>query len=464
MSDFSLQRPSPSLPTLQTSNQTELSGVSNKTITPDDLREIFREPVADSQMALQTIQSPFDQLTQSQALSTSLAEQLLPVKPLNLSLPEHFEPQSLKGQPIGNLGKNKIYIGAHRKAFDTEGDALKFLHDQKKFRLDNQDFALVQSRHGTYHLYELKMPRFGLSDGRDLSSYKDLRSARFSSLPQQARLMGVLSEHLQFRAQTREAPVTAAFKPIPDPHPNDSLTSLRNRSFQALERLQTMESELGQVQDHRGIFAAMYRVITERGIEEMDKMIANGDKAGAEFEARLLVNFANKYFAAYDAYSAGNMQQVPEVWRSAFDAGRNAEATGYNRTSVTEVTALSMVAHIIHDLPLTLKEIGYKGDPHQEKVYDQFNGALMEEKNRIISAITRKFGPTDLDLIETAFRSVAQTVAKGCGERVALAVEQGIFSGMREIAKWQSQNYQLNQIESFSLRLSDASRLLPGGN
>lgn len=439
--------------------------VRDSEVTPAEMQDMLEAAGADHQLDASE-QSLFDHLAKSTPFSISSQGSRLPLEPLRLTLPAAFDAERVQGKRIGSSGQQGIFLGAHHKGFSSEREALKHLRELRadKLRPDKQDFALLQGTDGSYHLFELKIPRWGLSDARNLRSYGQLRAASFSAAPAGTRLIGVFSQALHFRSQTREAPVTAAYAPIPNPRPGDSLTELRKHSLQALNRLQDMEAQLGRVQDHRGIFAAMYRVITERGITEMDKMIASGDTAGAEFEARLLVNFANKYFAAYDAYSAGDVAHVPEVWRAAFDAGRNAEASGYSRTSVTEVTALSMIAHIIHDLPMTLKEIDYTGDPHQEKVYDQFNGALMEEKDRILGAITRQFGPTDLDLLESAFRHVAKNVAKGCGERVALALEQGMFSGMREIAKWQSQNAQIPQIEKLSLSLSDASRSLPGGN
>src|SRR5690606_34919302 len=130
----------------------------------------------------------------------------------------------------------------------------------------------------------------------------------------------------------------------------------------------------------------MYRVISERAYRELLNFRRQGNLKAAEFEEKLLINFANKYFEAYSAYSETRLHQVPEVWKMAFDSGRKSQNLDlYKSGNIAEIFALSMNAHMIHDLPFTLQEINYdENDPVIKETFYHFNTALFEEKDNIL--------------------------------------------------------------------------------
>lgn len=325
----------------------------------------------------------------------------------------------------------------------------------KQLQGKRQDFALIQTPEGVA-IHPIYKPRWGLNDFRDLSRYEQLRDLQVSS-----GILALVSQRGKVRFNApQQSPL--AFAPIRGAAAADRLPELIAKSEQVLLRLKQMEQVLGERRDHRGVFAAMYRVITERAQTEMHSYIGKGDLRAAEFEGRLLIEFANYYFRAFDAYAAGDLKAVPEVWRSAFDAGRLAELRGYPAWSTTEIVGLSMVAHIVHDLPFVLKSLNFNAqDAHINAVYDHFNTALISEKDRIIGAIAKAYGPTDLARLEKALNA---TLAPLPGANPAPQIEKGLFSALRNLAKREAQQNSPSEIRQISLRLSDRVRLLPGGN
>lgn len=410
-------------------------------------------------------------------------------------------PPSLSGQFVGQDERGTpVFLGASLgTGIATEKEALQQAYDRGSF-VDQPDTAVVQNAQGYYELYDLERTREGaFKDSHDFNGYSRLRAAQWQDpnieAPAQpeARLIAVVSEDKQVRYLGRESS-PAAYQRPPDPEPllpptaaslqrQAVVTTLRAHAGQVLDRLQHMEQDLGQQQDHRGVFAAMYRVITERGIAELDGYIARGDWRAAEFEGALLVNFANRYFDAYDAYASGNLEQVPEVWRSAFDGGRNAEAKGYPKASITEVVGASMIAHIINDLPQTLQDIGYAQAPDRDTaltaVYDSFNGPLMDEKDRIMDAVSHHYGKTDMHFLDglagqlltpyLAGPGLSHTPQSGLlsvwGSQANQKLQGEVFTLMRTVARQRAVEMEPAEIRQKAQGISDAARFLtPGGN
>lgn len=325
----------------------------------------------------------------------------------------------------------------------------------KQVKGKSQDFALIQTPQGIA-IHPIQKPRWGLNDARDLSSYEQLRNVRL--LPG---IVALVSQRGKVRFNTPQ-PSPVGFASVVGASALDRLPDLQAKVQRVLNRLVEMEQVLGQRCDHRGIFAAMYRVITERAQAEMNTYIQKGDVRAAEFEGRLLIEFANYYFRAFDAYAAGELNAVPEVWRAAFDSGRLAELRGYPAWSTTEIVGLSMVAHIVHDLPFVLKGLGFQAqDSHLNRVYDHFNAVLIAEKDRIIAAITQAYGPTDLARLEKALNLALAPLP---GANPAQKIQKGMFSALRNLAKRASFQYTPAEIRRVSLRMSDRVRLMPGGN
>lgn len=400
----------------------------------------------------------------------------------------------LVGQSIGQDDKGTpVTLGkALAKQVKTEKEALALAQHRGNL-LDQPDTAVVQNTRGLYELYDIQRPRGKwYKNDHDFNGYHRLRAAQFQNPGALGdRLIAVVSEDKQVRYMGRESSPTT-YPQIPNPSPllpasatlsqrMETVNALKKQSLEVLQRLESMAQDLGQQKDHRGVFSAMYRVITERGITELDHFIAQGDLRAAEFEGALLINFANRYFAAYDAYAAGDMAQVPEVWRSAFDGGRNAESQGYPKASVTEIVTASMIAHIINDLPQTLQDIGYPEATDRQnldRVYDSFNGALMEEKSHIMDAVATHYGHTDMHVLDGLAihlltphlwspdgEKLPDTLKRPWGQQASQRAQGEVFTLMRTLAKQRALSDSPADIQHKAQGISDAARILtPGGN
>jgi hypothetical protein len=472
--------------------QTVTQAIKDKNVTAEEMQTIRTEMEASGRIDA-TEQAVLQNLESGTAFTLRSGSASASIDPKQLSFPVARSASALQGQTIGTtagtFGDFTVKLGQPIGTYRTERDAVIAARAQYGIG-DDPDVAIVQNANGKYQLHKLEMPGWVTRDDADFRSYGQIRSAQLqSSLPQGAKLIAVVSEDNDVRFFARESsPRTYGrpdYPPAMTPAQGTSaadrqarVTQLRASASQALERLKQMEQDLGGQKDHRGIFSTMYRVITEKAIKEMDRFTAQGDLRAAEFEGSLLVNFANRYFDAYDNYSQGNLQAVPEVWRSAFDAGRNAEAAGYNKTSMTEVVGLSMVAHIINDLPQTLKDIGYTNasdrQSHLQGVYDSFNGALMEEKGNIMGALGKQYGTTDIHMLD-ALGSVVlgggaavlttPILAPIIGPRANNAIQGEVFTLMRTMARDRALSMTPAEIKARALNLSDNLRVItPGGN
>jgi hypothetical protein len=455
--------------------------IADKKVTPAEAQKVRQEMEASG-----TIEAPerqvLNNLASRSTFTVANGRQNTPIDPSTLSFPTPSA--SLTGQSIGRAGGGSVTLGDRKGSYSTEKQAIQ---EARKLYgvMDDPDAAVVQNKKGDYDVYLINRPGRFSSDGTDFSSYNDIRSASLTHPGTGGeRLVAVVSEDNKVRYQGRESSPRnyAQMPPLSPISPANASAEVRAANLadqkattaKTLDRLKQMESDLGSQKDHRGVFAGMYRVITERGIADMNRLEAQGDIRGAEFTGTLINNFANRYFEAYDAYAAGDMQNVPEVWRSAFDSGRNSEAAGYPGAAITEVVSLSMTAHILNDLPQTLKDIGYTTatdrDPKLQAVFDTFNGALMEEKGRIMGAIGKNYGNTDMHMLDklasTLLSPTLPTIPiRVPGEAINNGAQREAFTIMRTMARERAMTLSNSQIRSDALGISDTLRpLIPGGN
>jgi hypothetical protein len=136
--------------------------------------------------------------------------------------------------------------------------------------------------------------------------------------------------------------------------------------------------------DLRGAFATAYLHIT--------RAIARAQQEGAfadpEWVEQYLVCFGNLYRRAVLACEAGRMDVVPKCWRLAFEAAR--EQTGF----VIQHLTLGINAHINHDLPLALVEVGI--DSARESKYADHtlvNTVLAEATEGMKRAVADSYAP-----------------------------------------------------------------------
>jgi hypothetical protein len=138
--------------------------------------------------------------------------------------------------------------------------------------------------------------------------------------------------------------------------------------------------------DHNAIFSLTYLRVTE----EYRRTVA-----GPFFDDTPFVNyedtlFARYYFAAFDAWAAGRIEQVPPAWRVAFDAART------RAVSASGDLLLGINAHVQRDLPLVLYSIGLvRPDGTSRKAdHDRVNIILNRVADDIVAEIARRFDPS----------------------------------------------------------------------
>lgn len=165
-------------------------------------------------------------------------------------------------------------------------------------------------------------------------------------------------------------------------------------TMEVLQELQFAKAYYSKLNDPRGLFPSVYEVTTRSAIEQINSYRQSGELEKANFIEKLVIDFGNQYFSALHHYNVGNLNKVPDVWRMAFDQGEYEHlGEGNVYETATMVISLSILAHVVHDLPETLKEIGYSGNvkAHQSAFFE-FNRILLDQKNTIQLSILKAYG------------------------------------------------------------------------
>jgi hypothetical protein len=139
--------------------------------------------------------------------------------------------------------------------------------------------------------------------------------------------------------------------------------------------------------DHNAIFALTYLRVTQEYRQTINQPF---------FENTWFVNyedtvFAHYYFAAFDAWAAGEVADVPPAWRVAFDAAAKHEV------SAAGDLLLGINAHVQRDLPFVLYSIGglaAPGGTSRKPDFDRVNIILNRVVKPLIAEIARRFDPT----------------------------------------------------------------------
>ncbi|WP_375445260.1 DUF5995 family protein [uncultured Fibrella sp.] len=151
-----------------------------------------------------------------------------------------------------------------------------------------------------------------------------------------------------------------------------------------------------------GLFAAVYRVVTQR--------VADGLKQGLFKNPvameRLDVGFGNRYFEAVNRYFDGQKATAP--WQVSFDAARQPVITNQHLFSAAN-------AHITFDLPIVLADV-FRGQDLAVVVDDfalmnQLFDDMYDQMNDNVGRIFRPFGRV-LHLIEDRFKNLERSMMK----------------------------------------------------
>lgn len=348
-----------------------------------------------------------------------------------------FEAISLNNTLIANYNNSGVYLRTDiETSFKSEKEAINYVlkkQDRSIFS-ENKPYAIVQKAN-SFYVYEMNSKNTKLS----LKSYSDLRKINIKKTPE-IRLNSIISQKSNIRFCSYETSINK--------YPKASQPS------EIIERLKTMEKDFGKTKDARGIFTAVYRTVSQRVEKEINIARLQGQNKSADFLNALMIGFANKYFEAHDSYFLDNIDKTDESWRMAFDSGRKVDIVGLDKSfNIAEVLALSMNAHILNDLTMTLKDIKYNpNDKELKDVFMKFNSILFEEKNNILDSINRIYGKNVISSANNFFGSVGEFTM------------QKIFSLMRNTAESQL-SLSKDKILDKVVNIGDSiMATVPGGN
>ena len=173
--------------------------------------------------------------------------------------------------------------------------------------------------------------------------------------------------------------------------------------FQTIvDRLEAYLARYEAARDPRAVFTFGYVQFT-RALWSAVGVAPFADPAWVALTAE---RFAEKYFEALDALDSGGTPVTP--WREVFDAIR------LQRSSVLEDLVFGITAHIVHDLPLTLVEVGMVDANGVSRVADHHlvNEVLKASIDSMQDAVARRYEPlvswldhlgADLDEIATNY-------------------------------------------------------------
>lgn len=139
--------------------------------------------------------------------------------------------------------------------------------------------------------------------------------------------------------------------------------------------------------DHNAIFSLTYLRVTEEYRRTVDSPTFFDDTPFVNYEDGV---FARYYFAAYDAWEAGETAHVPPAWRIALDAARDESVSAYGDL------LLGINAHVQRDLPFVLYSLGMvKPDGTSRKPdHDRVDEILNRVTDDLMAEIARRFDPT----------------------------------------------------------------------
>jgi hypothetical protein len=136
--------------------------------------------------------------------------------------------------------------------------------------------------------------------------------------------------------------------------------------------------------DSRAVFTFAYVTITKALAEALPLTSFNSPA----WVVLLAEHFATLYMHALQT-SETSPDNLPLAWKEVF------QAIGLKRTSVLEDLIFSMTAHIVHDLPLALVEVGFSNPDGTSCIGDfhRMNDVLATNVQKIADAVSNRYEP-----------------------------------------------------------------------
>jgi len=163
-----------------------------------------------------------------------------------------------------------------------------------------------------------------------------------------------------------------------------SLSDLPGRLLRLADRLEEYRTKYEATRDSRAIFTYAYVEITRT----LASKLFQAEFKHPEWVVSLAEHFASHYVGALQAWDH-DRENVPPAWKIVF------ETISRKRTSVLEDLVLAMTAHIVHDLPLSLVEVGLSATNGESHIFDfhHMNDVLASDIQPIADGVTARYEP-----------------------------------------------------------------------
>lgn len=159
------------------------------------------------------------------------------------------------------------------------------------------------------------------------------------------------------------------------------MTSIEDRLREIERELSERARRLERAHDSRCVFTHAYALMTRQIASELGRRTS----VDAGWITQLAAAFASRYFTALDSDRA----QLPASWAYAFAVMAD------RRTSVLEDLVFAMAVHIIHDLPLALRDISGGGQLDSAHIDDfhAVNDMMGSSIELIVDATAKRYAP-----------------------------------------------------------------------
>ena len=159
--------------------------------------------------------------------------------------------------------------------------------------------------------------------------------------------------------------------------------------YDAQARINEIARIFSEGEDPRGLFATVYRLITNRAVESVD----NGDYEHTDWARDLIIEFARRYLANLHGHLTN--QRVTGQWAKYYDLASKCDV-GRGRT-----LGVAIAVHLMMDLPRTLYAIG--STPDQREDFIVFGDILLEIFPDLITDIATDYRTDVRDLLRGFF-------------------------------------------------------------
>jgi Family of unknown function (DUF5995) len=168
--------------------------------------------------------------------------------------------------------------------------------------------------------------------------------------------------------------------------PDDCIAGRTQCVDKTIRQMTSRFDPLASSCDHNAIFSLTYLRVTQAYRQAIDQPFFD-DTQFVNYEDTV---FAHYYFAAFDAFSSGQIADVPPAWRVAFEAAAN------HTVSAAGDLLLGINAHVQRDLPFVLYAVGLVAPDGSSRKpdFDRVNIILNSVTDPLISEIARRFDPT----------------------------------------------------------------------